>query len=337
MAQVSYRRLGKSGLKVSNLSFGSGTFHSKLDQRVADELIKVAFEAGINFFDNAEAYGFGEAEVVFGNAIKNLNLKREDLVISTKVFWGTKGWGPNAKGLSKKHIIEGVNASLKRLQLDYVDVVFAHRPDPEVPIEETVRAFNQLINEGKTFYWGTSEWSAQQLTEAHVAAQKLGLEGPIVEQPEYNLLEREKVEKEYLPIYETFGLGTTTWSPLASGILTGKYANGIPEGSRLSAKEGYGKQIADQLASPEGQAKAEKIRKFIPFAEKLGFTPAQVALAWILKQPNVSTVILGASKLEQLKDNLKALEAADKLTPELIQELEDIFQTKPAPIQNFRG
>ncbi|KXN72668.1 putative aldo-keto oxidoreductase, partial [Conidiobolus coronatus NRRL 28638] len=176
MTQVTYHRLGKSGLKVSNLSFGSGTFDFKLGQSAADEIIKVTIEAGINFFDNAEAYGFGEAEVVFGNAIKNLNLKREDLVISTKVFRGTKGWGPNADGLSKKHIIEGVNASLKRLQLDYVDLVFAHRPDPEVPIEETVRAFNQLINEGKALYWGTSEWSAQQLTEAHLVAQRLGLE-----------------------------------------------------------------------------------------------------------------------------------------------------------------
>ncbi|KXN72670.1 putative aldo-keto oxidoreductase, partial [Conidiobolus coronatus NRRL 28638] len=176
MTLLTYRRLGKSGLKVSNLSLGTGTFHSKLDQSVAEELIRVAFEAGINFFDNSEDYGFGEAEVAFGNAIKNLNLKREDLVISTKVSWRSKGWGPNANGLSKKHIIECVNSSLKRLQLDYVDLVFAHRPDPEIPIEETVRAFNQLINEGRVFYWGTSEWSAQQLTEAHLVAQRLGLE-----------------------------------------------------------------------------------------------------------------------------------------------------------------
>ncbi|KXN64963.1 Aldo/keto reductase [Conidiobolus coronatus NRRL 28638] len=261
MTQVTYRRLGRTGLKVSNISLGV-------------VLIKLAYERGINFFDNAEIYGLGQSEVVFSNAIKNNAIKREDIVVTTKVFWGTGGWGPNANGLSKKHIIEGLNASLERLQLDYVDVVYAHLPDPDVTIEEVVRAFNFLISQGKTFYWGTSEWSAQQITEAHVVAQRLGLEGPAVKQPEYNLFQREKIEKEYVPIYDHFGLGTTTWSPLASGILTGKYNDRIPEGSRFSAKEGFGKILGDKFRTPEGQGKAEKVRKLTPIAEKLGATPA---------------------------------------------------------------
>jgi aryl-alcohol dehydrogenase-like predicted oxidoreductase len=226
---------------------------------------------------------------------------------------------------------------LKRLQLDYVDVVYAHLPDPDVPIEEVVRAFNFLINQGKAFYWGTSEWSAQQITEAHVVSQRLGLEGPVVEQPEYNLFQREKIEKEYAPIYDHFGLGTTTWSPLASGILTGKYNEGVPEGSRFSAREGFGKILGDKFRTPEGQAKVEKVRKLIPIAERVGATLAQFSIAWILKNNNVSTVITGATKLEQLEDNLKALEFVDKLTPELIEEIEEIFENKPQPIPNFRG
>jgi voltage-dependent potassium channel beta subunit len=299
--------------------------------------MKVAFENGINFFDNAEVYDHGKSEVVMGQSIINNNFKREDIVVATKIFFGTGGWGPNAHGLSKKHLIEGLNASLKRLQLEYVDLVFAHRPDPETPMEEVVRGFNHLISQGKAFYWGTSEWSAQQLTEAHTVAARLGLEGPVMEQPQYNLFTRENIEKEYLPIYESFGLGTTIWSPLASGLLTGKYNNGIPEGSRLSQKEGYATLIAKQYASPEGQAKIEKVRKFTALSEKLGFTPSQVAIAWCVKNTNVSTVITGASKVEQLESNLKALEVVEKLTPEVIEEIEEIFQTKPTPVDNFRG
>ncbi|KXN64964.1 voltage-dependent potassium channel, beta subunit [Conidiobolus coronatus NRRL 28638] len=329
MAQVSYRRLGKSGLKVSVLSLGVANWDKNTDQAKADELIKFAFEKGINFFDNAEGYGRGEAEIVFGNTIKNNNLKREDIVVSTKIFFGAGGWGPNATGLSKKHLIEGLNGSLKRLQLEYVDIVFAHRPDPEVPIEEIVRGFNFLINQGKAFYWGTSEWSSQQITEAHSVAQRLGLEGPVVEQPEYNLLNRDKLEKEYLPIFETYGLGTTIWSPLASGILTGKYNNGIPEGSRASGSDIWGKMVYDSLNSDEGRAKIEKVRKLVPIAEKFGSTLPQLAIAWSIKNPNVSTAILGASRLEQLENNLKALEFVDKLTPEVLQEIEEIVNNKP--------
>ncbi|KXN71716.1 Aldo/keto reductase [Conidiobolus coronatus NRRL 28638] len=335
---MQYRRLGRSGLKVSVLSFGGWMVIQKpADQDLFDKLMKRAFEAGINFFDNAEYYTHGYSEEIMGKAIKNNNFKREDLVISTKIFFGTGGWGPNANGLSKKHLIEGLNASLKRLQLDYVDLVFAHRPDPETPMEEIVRGFNHLINQGKAFYWGTSEWSAQQLTEAHTIAARLGLEGPIMEQPQYNLFEREKLEKEYLPIFENFGLGTTCWSPLAFGVLTGKYNDGIPEGSRFDAKEGILKTIADMLQTPDGKAKLEKVRKLAPIADKLGCSLAQLSLAWCTLNPNVSTIIFGASKLEQLENNLKALEYVEKLTPEVIEEIEKIFQTKPTPVQNFRG
>jgi voltage-dependent potassium channel beta subunit len=300
-------------------------------------LMKRAFEAGINFFDNAEYYAHGLSEEVMGKAIKNNNFKREDLVISTKIFVGTGGWGPNAKGLSKKHLIEGLNASLRRLNLDYVDLVFAHRPDPEVPMEEIVRVFNHLINQGKAFYWGTSEWSAQQITEAHVIAQRLGLEAPVMEQPQYNLFEREKIEKDYLPIFENFGLGTTIWSPLAFGVLTGKYNNGIPEGSRFDAKEGMYKDIGNMFQTPDGKAKIEKVRKLAPIANKLGCSLAQLSLAWCALNPNVSTIIFGATKIEQLESNLKALDHVGKLTPEVIEEIEEIFQTKPTPIQNFRA
>jgi voltage-dependent potassium channel beta subunit len=299
--------------------------------------MKTAFENGINFFDNAEIYGMGQSEVLMGKSIKNNNFKREDIVVSTKIFAGTGGWGPNSKGLSKKHLIEGINASLKRLDLDYVDLIYAHRPDSEVPMEEIVRAFNFIINQGKAFYWGTSEWSAQQITEAHAVAQRLGLEGPVMEQPQYNIFEREKIEKEYLPIYENFGLGTTTWSPLAFGVLTGKYVDGIPEGSRFDDAKGISKIHYNWFDNPEGREKIQKVRKLVPIAEKIGCTIAQLSLAWCIKNTNVSTVIFGASKVEQVESNVKSLEYLEKLTPDVMDEIDSIFQSKPIPVQNFRS
>ncbi|KXN71717.1 Aldo/keto reductase [Conidiobolus coronatus NRRL 28638] len=338
MTQMQYRRLGRSGLKVSVLSFGGWMIIDEpVDQDLFDRLMKMAYDAGINFFDNAEYYSLGLSETVMGKAIKNNNFKREDLVISTKIFFGTGGWGPNANGLSKKHLIEGLNASLKRLQLDYVDLVFAHRPDPETPMEEIVRGFNHLIDQGKAFYWGTSEWTPQQLTEAHTVAARLGLEGPTMEQPEYNLFQRQKLEKDYLPLFENFGLGTTIWSPLAFGILTGKYNDGIPEGSRFDSNHPFVVGFLKVFNGPDGKAKIEKVRKFSKIAERLGATPAQLSIAWCAKNSNVSTILFGASKVAQMEDNLKSLNYIDKLTPEIMDEIDEIFQTKPTPAQNFRG
>ncbi|KXN66301.1 voltage-dependent potassium channel, beta subunit [Conidiobolus coronatus NRRL 28638] len=338
MTQMTYRRLGRSGLKVSVLSYGSWMMiEEPAKQDLFDQLVKIAYEAGVNFFDNSEHYSFGKSEEVFGNAIKNNKIKREDIVVSTKICIGTGGWGPNATGLSKKHVIEGLNASLKRLQLDYVDLVFATRPDPETPIEETVRAFNLLINQGKAFYWGTSMWSAQQITEAHAVAQRLGLEGPVMEQTEYNLFDREKIEKEFLPIFENFGLGTTVFRPLAHGILTGKYNDGIPEGSRFTMAHPAMQAMAKQFDTVEGKSKLEKVQKLTTIAERLGCTTAQLSIAWNAKNPNVSTVLTGASKVDQMESNLKALEIIEKLTPEVLEEIESIFQTKPTPVLSFRG
>jgi voltage-dependent potassium channel beta subunit len=299
--------------------------------------MRIAFENGINFFDNAETYSAGLSEEVMGRSIKNNSFKREDLVISTKLYFGYGGWGPNATGLSKKHLVEGLNASLKRLQLDYVDLVFAHRPDPQVPMEEIVCGFNHLINQGKAFYWGTSEWSAQEITEAHAVAQRLGLEGPVMEQPEYNIFTREKVEKEYLPIFENFGLGTTTWCPLASGVLTGKYTNGIPKDSRFHQAKGIDKIHFDWYDNEVGRDRIKKVPMLAPIADKLGCTLPQLALAWCISNPKVSSVIAGFSKVAQLEENLKCIEFISKLTPEIMHEIDQIFDSKPAPLVNFRG
>jgi voltage-dependent potassium channel beta subunit len=326
-----YRNLGRTGLKVSALSYGAWvTFGTQVDVKQAKEIMWQYYQAGVNFFDNAETYSDGKAEEVMGQAVKELvsegKLEREDLVLSTKIFFGYKNpRGPNDKGLSRKHIIEGTKAALKRFQLDYVDLVFCHRPDVATPIEETVRAMNFVIDQGWAFYWGTSEWNAQQITEAQEVAQRLGLIGPAFEQPEYNLFARQKVEKEYLPLYQNYGLGLTTWSPLASGILSGKYSKGhVPEGSRLALEAYKGlkeKKLVEDILN--------KVDALKPIAEELGCSLAQLALAWSISNPHVSTTISGASKPEQVSDNLGAVKVVDKLTPEIKKKIDDIVKTAP--------
>ncbi|KAJ3109565.1 ATP-sensitive inward rectifier potassium channel 1, partial [Physocladia obscura] len=289
---------------------------------------------GINFFDNAEVYANGKSEIAMGKAIKKFGWKRSSYVISTKIFWG--GEGVNERGLSRKHIVEGTKAALERLQLDYVDLIFAHRPDTDTPMEETVRAFNHVIERGWAFYWGTSEWSAEQLTDAHRIAEKLGLIGPLMEQPQYNMFYRERFEKEYAPLYAKHGLGTTIWSPLASGILTGKYNKEIPADSRLALKESPVMQrLAATLDTPEGKQKFAKVDALKPIADKLDCTLAQLALAWCVKNPNVSTVITGASKPSQIIENIKALAVVPKLTGEVLAEIEAVLANKPSPESNY--
>jgi voltage-dependent potassium channel beta subunit len=330
---VEYRYLGSSGLQVSALSLGAWvTYGGQVGEEIAYDCMQAAYEAGVNFFDNAEAYARGNAEIVMGNVIKKAGWKRSDLVISTKIFWGGKG--PNKTGLSRKHIIEGANASLARLQLDYVDLIFCHRPDRFTPIEETVRAMNYLIDQGKAFYWGTSEWSAQNITEAYGIARREHLIPPLMEQPQYNMFHRERVESEYIRLYREIGLGTTIWSPLASGLLTGKYNQGIPEGTRVTM-EGFG-WLRDEFENEETQKNIEKVKLFAPVAQDLGCSLAQLALAWCLKNPHVSTVITGASKAQQVIENMKALEVVEKLTPQVMITIEDILQNKPPEESDYR-
>jgi voltage-dependent potassium channel beta subunit len=330
---MNYRFLGHSGLKVSALSFGSWvTFGDQIDEDRAAACMHAAYDAGVNFFDNAEAYSGGQSEVMMGNIIQDAGWTRSDLVLSTKIFWG--GQGPNDQGLSRKHIIEGTEAALDRLQTDYVDLVFCHRPDVHTPIEETVRAMSFLVDQGMTFYWGTSEWSGEQIRHAYEIAQRLHLHPPLMEQPQYNMLHRDRVEREYAPLYRDIGLGLTTWSPLKSGILTGKYNDGIPEGSRMDL-EGY-EWLRKRLESPEGQAQLEKVRQLTPIAEQLDCTTAQLALAWCLQNPHVSTVITGASRPEQVEENMAALDVADRLTDETLHEIEDILANHPGGPENFR-
>lgn len=317
---MEYRRLGRSGLKVSALSLGSWvTFGNQIANDVAYECMSAALEYGVNFFDNAEGYAGGQSEIVMGNAIKTAGWRREDLVISTKIFWGGKG--PNDTGLSHKHVIEGVNNALKRLQMDYVDLVFCHRPDPNTPIEETVRAMDIVVKQGKAFYWGTSEWSADEIRAAYGIAREYGLTPPLMEQPQYNLLHRDRVEKEYKLLYRDIGLGTTIFSPLASGLLSGKYQNGIPEESRAAVK-GY-EWLKDSVTNAERLAKVARLQVV---ANQLGISLAQMSLAWCLKNPQVSTVITGASKASQVHENMKALDVVPLLTSEVMDAIESALQ-----------
>ncbi len=331
---MKYRFLGRSGLKVSALSFGSWvTFGDQVDEQVAYNCMVAAYDAGVNFFDNAEAYAGGASEEMMGNIIKKAGWKRSDLVLSTKIFWG--GEGPNNTGLSYKHIVEGTDAALNRMQTDYVDLIFCHRPDIHTPIEETVWAMNQVIQSGKAFYWGTSEWTAEQIREAYHIARREHLRPPLMEQPQYHMFHRERVEKEYAALYEDIGLGTTIWSPLASGLLTGKYNDGIPEDSRL-ALDSYEWLRKAILESEEGRENIKKVSKLAKLSDEAGLKLPELALLWCLKNPNVSTVITGASKPEQVRQNMQSLEKEHLLTENLMDKIEEILDNRPDSPQDFR-
>ena len=324
---MEYRRMGRSGLQLSVLSYGSWvTFHKQIDDSIADELMGIAYDNGINFFDNAEAYALGESEKMMGRILKKKNWDRTSYTVSSKAFFGWRGKEnkPNQTGLSRKHLMEACHEALQRLQLDYLDLFFCHRPDTNVPIEEVVWTMHNLIQQGKILYWGTSQWSAAEIMEAHRVAQQYGLIGPTVEQPKYNMFERFKMEQDYLPVFQNVGLGTTIWSPLAAGFLTGKYLNGIPDDSRL-AIQGF-----DWLKERWVQeAKIEKVKKLAVLAQEMGVSLAELAIAWTIKNPNVTTAILGATKKQQLEENLKALQVLPLLTPEIMEKIEQVLQNKP--------
>jgi voltage-dependent potassium channel beta subunit len=316
---MEYRYLGKSGVRVSALSLGSWvTFHQQVDVDKAVEMMAVAYDAGVNFFDNAEAYAKGKSEEVMGAALKKLGWRRASYLVSTKFYWGMND-GINEKNtLNRKYLLEGIDGSLKRFGLDHVDLIYCHRPDSNTPIEETVWAMHNIINSGKAFYWGTSEWSAMEVIAAIEIADRHHLHKPVMEQPEYNLFHRERFEVEYARLFKDYGYGSTTWSPLASGLLTGKYINGIPEGSRASLKKHEG--LAEKATN---QDVLGKIKKLVKVADELGVSLGQMSIAWLLLNPNVSSVILGASRVEQLRENLKAMDVVEKLTPEIVAKIED--------------
>jgi len=320
---MEYRRLGKHGLKVSEFSLGAWvTFGGQVGEAVARECILAAYEAGVNFFDNADMYSKGNAEIVMGNVIKDL--KRTDLVISSKVYW-PMGDGPNDKGLSRKHIMESVHASLKRLQTDYLDLYFCHRYDPEVPLEEVVRAMDDLVHQGKVLYWGTSEWRPDQISNVVGLARQWNLYPPAVEQPQYNMLNRDNVEVQLAEVVQEHGVGLVVWSPLASGILTGKYNDGIPVDSRLAIPK------YEWLREFVTEERVAKVRQLAELARELDATVAQLALAWLLRRPEVSSVITGSTRASQVRENLKAAELKSKLTPEMLERIETILANNPQP------
>lgn len=322
---MEYRRLGKSGLQVSALSFGSWlTFGQQISDKVADELMGIAYDSGVNFFDNAEGYAEGKSEEVMGKIIKAKQWPRDTFVVSSKVFFGAKGKGPNQMGLSRKHVIEACNDALKRLQVDYLDLYFCHRPDKNTPIEETVFAMNTLLQQGKILYWGTSEWSATEILEAISIAKQRNLIGPTMEQPQYNLFVRDKVENDLLHLFKHHGLGTTIWSPLASGLLSGKYTAGDTSGTRLEL-QGM-EWLKDRTLASDRIGKANALQHL---ANEMGVPMAKLAIGWCLKNPHVSTVILGASKAEQLKQNLEALDILPLLTDKVLADMDEIMGNKP--------
>ncbi|GAB2672666.1 aldo/keto reductase [Flavihumibacter cheonanensis] len=321
-----YRRMGRTGLQLSALSFGSWvSFHKQIGDATADELMSIAYEQGINFFDNAEGYALGESEKMMGRVLKTKDWDRSSYVLSSKVFFGwRKENKPNQTGLSRKHIVEACHEAMDRLQTDYLDLYFCHRPDPAVPIEEVVWTMHNLITQGKILYWGTSMWSGAEIMEAHRVAQQYRLIGPVVEQPQYNLFERMKMEQDYLPVFQNVGMGTTIWSPLAAGFLTGKYLQGTPEGSRLGL-EGF-EWLRDRWLQEE---KIAKLKKLNELAGELGVSIGNLAIAWTLANPNTTTAILGATRKEQLVDNLKALDVLPLLTPEVLAKIDEIMGNKP--------
>ncbi|XP_075058138.1 voltage-gated potassium channel subunit beta-1 isoform X1 [Mixophyes fleayi] len=329
-----YRNLGKSGLRVSCLGLGTWvTFGGQISDEVAEQLMTIAYENGVNLFDTAEVYAAGKAEVILGNIIRKKNWRRSSLVITTKLYWGGKA--ETERGLSRKHIIEGLKGSLQRMQLEYVDVVFANRPDSNTPMEEIVRAMSYVINQGMAMYWGTSRWSAMEIMEAYSVARQFNMIPPVCEQAEYHLFQREKVEIQLPELYHKIGVGAVTWSPLACGIISGKYENGVPESTRASIK--CYQWLKDKILSEEGRKQQTKLKDLVPIAERLGCTLPQLAVAWCLRNEGVSSVLLGSSNPEQLVENLGAIQVLPKMTSHIVNEVDNILGNKPYSKKDYRS